>query len=115
MLSWDDTLAAHYTSSDERKYFGWDDAAHATPSRLAELFIERFPGIVQAGMGSDWVYAGWYLEMLSLTYPDNFPIAYADWELPTDCVSSIGRNRDLRIPLPPAGWGPSDDGIRSHR
>jgi hypothetical protein len=27
---------------------------HATPSRLAELFLERFPHIVEAGPGSDW-------------------------------------------------------------
>jgi hypothetical protein len=83
MLSWD-KLTAHYTSGQERKYFGWEDAAHLTPSRLAELFIERFPDIAEAGRGSDWVYAGWYLDMLHLTYPDTFPIAYADRGLPRD-------------------------------
>src|SRR5437016_1566977 len=67
MLSWD-TLAAHYSSSQEREYFEWKDAAHASPSRLARIFIERFPEIAEAGRGSDWIYAGWYLEMLNLTY-----------------------------------------------
>lgn len=107
MLSWD-TLTAHYTSGDERKYFGWDDAAHATPSQLAELFIKRFRAIAEAWRGSDWVYAGWYLEMLSLTYPDSLPIAYADWEMPVDFLPSIGKRADLRIPLPPPGWGPEN-------
>lgn len=105
MLSWD-TLAAHYTSGQERKYFGWEDASHVTPSRLAELFIERFPAIAEAGWGSDWVYAGWYLDMLCLTYPDNFPIAYADWDLPKDCLVTTGERSDIRIPLPPPGLGP---------
>src|SRR3954468_22584387 len=50
MRSWD-LLAAHYTTGQERKYFGWEDASHVTPSRLAELFVERFPAIAEAGRG----------------------------------------------------------------
>lgn len=107
MLSWD-TLAAHYSSADKRKYFGWADAAHVTPSRLANLFIERFPRIAEAGRGSDWVYAGRYLEMLGLTYPHSFPIAYADWNSPLDYLASVGQRSDIRIPLPPPGWGPEE-------
>lgn len=100
-----DTLAAHYSAGSEREYFGWKDAGHATPSRLADLFIERFPEIVAAGRGSDWLYAGWYLEMLHLTYPDAIPIAYADWDLPKDYIQTIGGRSDARIPLPPPGLG----------
>ncbi len=109
MLSWD-KLAAHYTSGQERKYFGWEDAAHAPPGRLAELFIERFPAIAEAGRGSDWVYAGWYLDMLHLTYPYTFPVAYADvdWDVPSDCLGTTGERSDVRIPLPPPGWGPEE-------
>jgi len=103
-----DRLAAHYTSAQQGKYFDWPDAAHVTPSRLADLFIERFPRIVEAGRGAEWVYAGGYLEMLHLTYPDSFPIAYADKELPGDCLASTGGRSNLRIPLPPPGWGPDD-------
>lgn len=105
MLSWD-KLGAHYTTGQERRYFGWDDAAHVTPSRLAELFIERFPAIVEAGRGADWVYVGWYIEMLHLTYPKNFPIEYADWDLPNDYLGTTGERKELLIPLPPPGWGP---------
>ena len=101
-------LAARYSSADEREYFGWTDAAHVTPGQLADLFIERFPQIVQSGKGSDWPYAGWYLEMLHITYPDSFPVAYADWwDFPTDYLPTTGARKDLRIPLPPAGWGPA--------
>jgi hypothetical protein len=107
MLSWD-KLSVHYTSGHEREYFGWKDAAHVTPSRLAELFIERFPAIVEAGRGSDSVYVGWYLEMLYLTYPNNFPIAYADWDLPGDYLTTTGERLDIRVPLPPPGWGPEE-------
>ena len=57
---------------------------------------------------SDWPYAGWYLEMLHITYPDSFPVAYADWwDFPTDYLPTTGARKDLRIPLPPAGWGPA--------
>jgi len=102
MVNWD-TLAARYSTGSEREYFGWTDAAHASPSKLADLFIERFPKIAEAGQGSDWLCAGWYLEMLHLTYPDAFPIAYADWDLPTDYLAVTGGREDIRIPLPPPG------------
>ncbi len=108
MLSWE-MLAAHYSSGQERNYFDWKDASHVTPSRLAELFIERFPAIAEAGRGSDWVYAGWYLEMLNLTYPNRLPVAYADWDLPSDCLTTVGESSEIRIPLPPPGWGPEGD------
>ena len=62
------------------EYFGWTDAERATPSGLARLFIERFPEIVEAGRGSDWTYAGWYIEMLGLTFPNRFHCAYSDWD-----------------------------------
>ena len=99
------TLSANYSSSQEREYFGWPDAAHATPSRLADLFLARFPEIAAAGRGSDWAYAGWYLEMLHLTYPDSLPIAYADWDLPTGYLPTTGARSDIQIPLPPPGEG----------
>lgn len=107
MLS-SDEAAVHYTSGQEREYFGWKDAAHVSPGRLAELFIKRFPRIVEAGQGADWVYAGWYLDMLHLTYPNNFPIAYADWDLPSDYLPATGERDDVRIPLPPVGRGENE-------
>lgn len=94
-------FAAHYTSGMERKYFDWPDAEHASPSRLAELFLERFPKIASAGKGSDWAYAGWYIEMLQLTYPDSFPIAYADYDLPASHLTCVG-TQCPPVPLPPA-------------
>jgi hypothetical protein len=72
---------------------------------MADLFIQRFPEIVNAGKGSDWEYAGWYLEMLHLTYPDSFPIAYADWEISDDYLPTTGQRSDIKIPLPPNGHG----------
>lgn len=107
-----ETLMARYTSSQERNYFDWKDAIHATPSSMADLFIKRFPEIADAGKGSDWSYAGWYLEMLHLTYPGSFPIAYADWNIPEDCLPTVGQNSSIRIPLPPPGCGDDHQGHR---
>lgn len=97
--------AAKYSSANERKYFDWDDCAHAAPSTLAELFITRFPEIASAGKGSDWAYAGWYQEMMWLTFPNSLPIAFADWDLPTTHLSSTGEKSDIVIPMPPGGEG----------
>jgi len=104
MLDWD-LLSYHYSSSQGSKYFDEIEKPLATPSRLADEFIDRYPTIVEAGKGSDWMYAGWYVEMLHLTYPSAFPIAYADWDLPQDHLGFVGEGGNIRIPLPPPGLG----------
>jgi len=95
--------AAHYSSGMEGGYFNWTDAAHCSPSRLAELFLVRFPEIAAAGYGSDWLYAGWYVEMLHQTYPDLFPIAYADWDVAGERLETTGGRAGIRLALPPPG------------
>lgn len=64
---------ALYTTGMEKRYFDWSDTAGKTASQLADMFIERFPEIARAGRGRDWMYAGWFAEMLHLTYPDHVP------------------------------------------
>jgi hypothetical protein len=102
----DNPLVAHYSSGQEDRYFDWTDAAHATPSGLARRFIERFPDIAEAGNGSDWLYAGWYVDLLHLTYPNRFPFAYCDWEIDEGSIPTmtvrVGEG-DIRIPMPPPG------------
>jgi hypothetical protein len=89
--NWSSEVMPQYSSASGRNYFGWADAQHASPSRLADLFIERFPQVVQAGFGKDWVYAGWYVWMLHLTYPRALPIAQAvDLDLPPNQLGAIG-------------------------
>ena len=95
-------LAAHYSSGD-RDYFDWPDTANASPNQLVKLFIARFPALVEEGRGSDWPYAGWYVEMLHLTYPNALPIAFADWEVPTDALATVGSEQPILIPMPPPG------------
>lgn len=95
--------AVHYSAADERHYFGWRDASHVTPSGLADRFEERFPDLVQAGRGRDWVYVGWYVEMLGLTYPDALPIAYSDYYAADGFLPTVGPGRCPRIPMPPPG------------
>jgi len=83
-----------------------DITAATTPSGLARRFAEHFPRIVASGKGSDWLYVGWYVEMLHLTYPDQRPYALADYEVPDEYIpttTSGGRELDVRIRLPPPG------------
>jgi len=93
-----------YTSGQEQKYFGWEDAQDDLPEALADKFLERFPEIADASRGSDWEYAGWYLEMLSKAQLGELPVAYADWYdepdpqwLPTTNGFQSG------LPMPPPG------------
>jgi hypothetical protein len=108
LLASDEGPAIHYSSGDGGEYFGWHDASHFTPSRLAARFIKRFPAIASAGRGRDWAYIGWFQEMLHLTYPDRLPLAYADWDWshPSGCIgttSPAGAAGDVFIPMPPPG------------
>lgn len=102
---WESPLAVAYTSAAEDEYFKWTDAGQETPSGLARKFIQRFPDVVAAGRGRDWLYAGWYVEMLGLTYPNRFPYASADWEVPEDYLPTITIGEDggaeVHVPLPP--------------
>ncbi len=102
-----DPRIATYTSRDQNRYFAWTDVyPYATPQELAMLFVERFPEVVEAGKGSDWAYAGWYMEMLRLTYPDRFPYAVARCQVPDrylPTASPAKQRPTLRIALPPPG------------
>lgn len=114
-----------YASASVAEYFNWTDAKYETASGLARLFIKRFPQIVAAAKGSDWTYAGWYVEMLGLTYPNRFPYAFADWDGPeewenrtswrTTIISNAGGDdAQTRIPLPPSNaTGPSSGNRQS--
>lgn len=105
-------LAAHYTSGHESHYFDLGDGAQLTPSQLADRFTERYPYLVEAGSGRDGLYAEWYQEMLSLTYPELLPVAYADWgwDLPEDGLGTIGDGDGVVIPMPPAGESARNEG-----
>jgi hypothetical protein len=110
-LDWD-TLSAHYTTSQRLKFFGWDDADSLTPDQMADRFIERFPDISAAGHGADWAYAGWYQDMLRLTQPDAFPIAYSDYfDSDVGGLPCLGGNRaeELVVPYPPPGQASAED------
>lgn len=102
----DDSRIATYTSRDQNRYFAWTDIyPYATPKELAMHFVERFPEVVEAGRGPDWPYAGWYMEMLRLTCPDQFPYAAAKWKVPDTHLptASPTHHRPMRIALPPPG------------
>jgi hypothetical protein len=103
----DDPRIVTYTSRDQNRYFEWTDIyPYATPKELATHFVERFPEVVEAGRGSDWPYAGWYMEMLRLTHPDQFPYAMARCKVPDTYLptASPAKHRlKLRIALPPPG------------
>jgi hypothetical protein len=104
---YDPGILPQYSSAMGRDFFGWTDARHAPIPRLAELFIQRFPAVVREGYGSDWTYAGWFLEMLHLTYPATLPIAHGNYSEPSMThMESTGAPPARPISLPPPGWAP---------
>ncbi len=98
-----DRQSAHYTSADSNTYFGWQDAQGDTARDLAAKFLERFPELAAAGQGSDWEYAGWYVEMLGMAEKGALPISYDDWysKPPTNRLTTT--NSGILIPMPPPG------------
>jgi len=104
LIDWEH-LAAHYTSASGAKYFDWSYAANLTPAKLAVRFIEEFPLIAGAGKGSDWLYAGWFQEMLGLTAPDLLPVVSEGEGRVKDRLTTYGGKSNILIPLPPPGEG----------
>lgn len=56
----DEDVLATYTSADENRYFGFDDAGSDTAADLARRFLDRFPRLAERGRGIDLPYAGWF-------------------------------------------------------
>jgi len=94
----------HYRN--ECGVFGWKDARSDTARDLADKFVRRFPEVAADGLGSDWEYAGWYVEMLGHAEAGHLPIGYADWyeQPPLDSLPTLGDD-PRRRPMPPGGDG----------
>ncbi|WP_340313659.1 hypothetical protein [Rhizorhabdus argentea] len=78
---------ALYTSSDGNRFFNWDDAAGDGARELAMKFISRFAELARAAEGPDWLYAGWFSNVLGAAENGGLPIFYNGLEdgLP-DCT-----------------------------
>jgi len=95
---------AHYSSGQEDAYFGWEDAHQDTARQLAAKFLERFPEIAQKGLGGDWMYAGWYVQMLGMAERGVLPVAYADWySSPNPRWLPTTEGFESGLPMPPGG------------
>ena len=99
------TLAVEYTTGDGHEYFGWRDTRLAKAPELASRFTESFPSIVRAARGSDWNYAGWYVEVLGRAELGELPVAMADWpEFPDHpCFLPTTKGIESTLPMPPGG------------
>jgi len=105
---YEDPLQVVYTSGTGNLYFGWSDRTQANARELADTFVNRFPRVVEAARGRDWLYAGWYVEMLGLAEQGWFPYAYSDSDeggLALDALEGSGVDLTKKpvLPLPPPG------------
>lgn len=95
----------HYGAVQDAEYFGWRDARSDTVVKLADRFLERCPEIARVGLGRDWPYVGWYVEMLGLAERGAFPIAYHPSYGPIDTgwLPTTVLEPWARLPMPPGG------------
>jgi hypothetical protein len=102
----------------DNDYFGWTDAKSDGARELAIKFADRFPEIVKSGLGRDWAYAGWLVELIGAIerFPNRIPVLFSDdfWEEPHKMRSlplqlhhyedhSDNASRIVVVPLPPPG------------
>lgn len=103
---------ARYSSADADRFFGWQDAGDDDPLDLALKFTDCFPVVNEVGLGSDWSYAGWYVELLSNVDCAYIPYFFADDGLEVRHVRFSHEDheaaQDARMPLPPPGEGPPE-------
>lgn len=107
MLCEYDRDAVHYTTGQDNSYFGWEDARQDTARDLAARFLDRCPAIARLAEGADWMYAGWYVQMLGVAERGTLPVAYADWyDEPDPRWLPTTAGFDSGLPMPPPGEGP---------
>jgi len=112
-----------YSSSSGNEYFGWTDAKKSSARDLAEKFVTRFADVALRARGSDWEYAGWLAELVSIfeTKPNRLPIVMAEYfepgpltirEMPLRLYGQRVGDDDggeLSFPLPPPGLSASTE------
>lgn len=88
-----------YTTAAGLEVSGESVDRATTASDLADRILAVLP---DPGLGRDWEYAGWYVELLGLVRRYRaLPIAYADYFDP-EAGWEIGWGSGLRIPHPPS-------------
>lgn len=91
--------AFHYTTGAEFEVAGERVEATTTPTELADRIVAALP---DPGLGRDWEYAGWYVELLGLVRRHHsLPIAYADY-FDGEPGWEIGWGSGHRISHPPS-------------
>jgi hypothetical protein len=93
----DEFKLPRYSGANGNTFWDWHDKHSAPPARLARIFLDRFPDIAKQGYGPDWLYAGWFLHALHLTYPDALPISSGEGYM-------LMYGRDGQVPMPPPGY-----------
>jgi len=61
--SWDG-IPIYSAAGAGNTYFDWTDAQGDSARDLAKKFVARFPQVIKRGLGRDWAYAGWLLELI---------------------------------------------------
>ncbi|PVX97693.1 hypothetical protein C7402_101407 [Paraburkholderia unamae] len=90
-----------YTSDDGKKFFGWTDTDVDDARCLANKFVARFPEVAVAGLGQDWMYAGWFTEVLGRAEHDRLPAFYGGLDFfPADDESLPPLASGFSIPSP---------------
>jgi hypothetical protein len=106
----ENTSVARYTEAASNQYFRWKDAKNDTSLQLAQKFISRFPKLCKAGLGRDWAYAGWYMELMRFADAGELPVASWDGMPPTDPrFLPTWLYVDSGLPMPPPGELPPGD------
>ena len=94
-------LVLRYSSADRRKYFGLEGGFSGSHLDLADLIEREHAPLMRECLGSDWEYAGWFVEMLWFAMNGSFPVQFADWyETPRFAAEFGGRS----LPFPPGPW-----------
>jgi hypothetical protein len=107
------SLSARYTTGEENRYFGWQDAENDDARSLADKFLVRFIRLAGEGEGWSYVYAGWYQRLLGRAELGWMPVVLSDYgSFSYKKISledhrpeewRVATEKQPSLPLPPAG------------
>ncbi|HRF49775.1 MAG TPA: hypothetical protein PLC98_19250 [Anaerolineales bacterium] len=74
-------MAARYSTAEDYHFFGWNDGGKMSVSEMADSFMRTFKTVCEHALGSDPVYANWFLAVVRAAEQGALPVAFGEDQL----------------------------------
>ena len=94
-------LAARYSTAEDYHFFGWNDGGKMTVPDMAESFVRTFSTVCEHALGSDPVYANWFVSVVRTAEGGALPVAFKEGHEPAVAERLATTQPDVWLLWPP--------------